>query len=88
METDLIDSAAPFGCVRQASVLLRERMRRLRRRGPRGKIALVRRSVPKHHRALPGMSPGESGDSMPDLERIHQSLACSEFSRTNIKIWQ
>ena len=38
---------------------------RLRRRGPRSKLALLRRSVPKHRRALPGMAPGESGDAMP-----------------------
>ena len=41
------------------------RGQRLRKRGPRSKLAILRRSVPKHRRALPGMSPGESGDLVP-----------------------
>ena len=83
---DVIDSAALLGCARQVSVM-RERTRRLRRRGPRSQIAYLRRSVSKHHRTLPGMSPGESGDVVPDSDRIRKPLACRDVSRNDMSIY-
>ena len=41
--------------------------RRLRRRGPRSQIALLRRSVPRHRRTLPDTSLGESRDIVSDV---------------------
>ena len=67
--------------------MIRERTRRLRRRGPRSQYAFLRRSVPKCRRALPGMSPGESGDSVPDLDGIPKPLACTDVSRNNISVY-
>jgi hypothetical protein len=58
------DNAAPLLCARQY-LATHSRGKRLRRRGPRSNLAILRRSVPKQRRALPGMSPGESGDTMP-----------------------
>ena len=65
-------SAAPVRSVRQTpaslisnSLHLPEFPRRLRRRGPRSQIALLRRSLPKRCRALPGAAPGESGADAP-----------------------
>ena len=52
--------AAPLESVRQPPIMLNGK--RLRRRGPRSKLAVLRRSLPKHCRTLPDMSPGESGD--------------------------
>ena len=84
--TNLLDSAAPSGCARQAFAI-RERTHRLRRRGPRSQHANLRRSVPKHRRALPGMSPGETGDSVPVPNRIHKPLACDNVSRNDVSIY-
>ena len=61
---DQSESAAPLGCARLFPAMLHSG-KRLRRRGPRSNLAILRRSVPKQRRALPGMSPGESGDTMP-----------------------
>ena len=83
---DVLDGAAPLGCARQASVM-RERTRRLRRRGPRSQFACLRRSVSKHHRTLPGMSPGESGDAVADSDLIRKSLACRDVSRNDVNIY-
>ena len=47
------------------SLHLSDFSRRLRRRGPRSQIALLRRSLPKRCRALPGAAPGESGADAP-----------------------
>ena len=58
------DSAAPLSCARQ-HLATHSRGIRLRRRGPRSNLAILNRSVSKQRRALPGMSPGESGDTMP-----------------------
>ena len=62
--------------------------RRLRRRGPRSQLALVRRSVPRHRRTLPGMCPGESGHVMPvSFSKASQPLSVSlvnEFSNSHI----
>ena len=63
--SELIESAAPHGCARQPLVM-QVRGKRLRRRGPRTQHAILRRSVPKRHRTLPGMSPGQAGDVMPE----------------------
>ena len=40
-------------------------LRRIRRRGPRSRLALLRRALPKRCRTLPGMTSGESGVAMP-----------------------
>ena len=39
---------------------------RIRKRGPRSHLALLRRSLPKRCRALPGIASGESEASVPD----------------------
>ena len=52
--------AAPLKSARQPPTVLSGK--RLKRRGPRNKLAVLRRSLPKHCRTLPDMSPGESGD--------------------------
>ena len=57
--------AAPPEYVRQ-SPAARPCGKRLRRRGPRGRLAPMRRSLPKRCRTLPGMSSGEAGDVIPD----------------------
>ena len=54
------DDAAPLGSARLPSAIIGHH--RIRRRGPRSDLALLRRSLPKYRRALPGASPGESGD--------------------------
>ena len=41
-------------------------LRRIRRRGPRSRLALLRRALPKRCRALPGMASGESWATVPD----------------------
>ena len=61
---NVTDSAAPLSSARQPPAT-QSSGKRSRRRGPRSKLALLRRSVPEQRRALPGMSPGESGDEMP-----------------------
>ena len=61
----LSGGAAPLGSARQQPACPPTRGKRLRRRGPRSQLARLRRSVPKHRRSLPGMSPGEAGDGMP-----------------------
>ena len=60
----LNDDAAPLESVRQPPTMLNGK--RLRRRGPRSELAVLRRSLPKHCRTLPDMSPGESGDLISD----------------------
>ena len=78
----LID-AAPSARARLHSAVLNSGTR-LRRRGPRSELALIRRSVPKHRRALPSMSPGESGDTMlvNDSSVPHQSHNISDLQCT------
>ena len=73
--------AAPPECVRQ-SPAARPCGKRLRRRGPRGLLALLRRSLPRRCRSLPGMSSGESGDTIPDTQLIHESPneSCNQSS--------
>ena len=56
----------------------------MRRRGPRSQIAVIRRSVPKYRRTLPGMCPGESGHLIPDS--IHSSLPSVALHNNNIDI--
>ena len=68
------DDAAPFWKAR-IHPEMQFPNRRLRRCGPRSKLAQLRRSVPKHFRTLPGMSLGESRDGMPGSSRIHKPLA-------------
>ena len=70
----LTDGAAPLECARQSPVLTGSG-KRLRRRGPRSNLALLRRSVPKQHRTLPGTSLGESRDIMSEISRIHKPFA-------------
>ena len=65
----VVDGAAPLECARQSPVLAGSG-KRLRRRGPRSNLALLRRSVPKQHRTLPGTSPGESGDTVSDTSNM------------------
>ena len=57
---DFTGDAAPLESERQPPTMLSGK--RLRRRGPRSKLAVLRRFLPKHCRTLPDMSPGESGD--------------------------
>ena len=91
--------AAPFERARLHPAM-HFRGHRLRRRGPRSALALIRRSVPKHRRALPSMSPGESGDRMlandlnllQDSHNIHNDKCMSRinaeiFSRDSILIY-
>ena len=54
--------AAPLESVRQPPTMLSGK--RLRRWGPRSKLAVLRRSLPKHCWTLLDMSPDESGDSI------------------------
>ena len=54
------DDAAPLGSARLTSAIISHH--RIRRKGPRSDLALLRRSLPKYRRALPDVSPGESGD--------------------------
>ena len=61
--SDSLIDVAPFESARPHSAMFIRGIR-LRRRGPRFNLALIRRSVPKHRRALPSMSPGESGDTI------------------------
>ena len=63
-----MNDAAPLGQERRTPAT-----RRLRRRGPRSQLALLRRSVPKERRKLPDISPGEAGDSMSDDLIINKS---------------
>ena len=68
MRTDLNnkclnDDAAPLRA--RPSPAVSERGKRLRRRGPRSHLAILRRSVAKCCRTLPGISLGESRDSIP-----------------------
>ena len=63
------DNAAPSRLARHPSVL--DINRRCHRRGIRSSRARLRRSIPKKHRMLPGMSPGESGDRIPESIQIH-----------------
>jgi len=67
----VMDGAAPLERARQSPVLAGSG-KRLRRRGPRSKLALLRRSAPKQHRTLPGTSPGESGDTVSDTSIIRK----------------
>ena len=55
--------AAPL-CVRTSPAVI-DSGKRLRRRGPRSHLAFLRRSVAKSCRTLPGISLGESRDSIP-----------------------
>jgi hypothetical protein len=62
------------------------RGKRLRRRGPRSQIACLRRSVSKQHRTPPGISPGESGDLIPDISDVHtpcdnSNASCNPFAK-------
>jgi len=68
---DCFDSAASL-CARQSpassnsdNLNTRQMTGRLRRRGPRSTLALLRRSLPRRCRALPGTTPGESGVDVP-----------------------
>ena len=54
-------------------------LKRSRKRGPRSAVALLRRSLPKRCRALPGMASGESGASMP----VVSSNNSQHFSEIN-----
>ena len=65
-----MNDAAPLGQERRTPAT-----RRLRRRGPRSQLALLRRSVPKERRKLPDISPGEVGDPMSDDLIINKSHA-------------
>jgi len=60
---DCFDSAAPL-CARTFPATIHSG-KRLRRRGPRSHLACLRRSVTKSCRTLPGISLGESRDSIP-----------------------
>ena len=51
--------------------------KRLRRRGPHSHLAVLRRSVVKCCRTLPGTSAGESGDSVPE------PLVCNKLQRSS-----
>ena len=55
--------AAPL-CVRTSPAVI-DSGKRLRRRGPRSHLVFLRRSVAKSCRTLPGISLGESRDSIP-----------------------
>ena len=77
------NSAAPLECARQSPVALRCG-KRLRRRGPRGRLALIRRSLPKRCRTLPGMSSGEAGDVIPDSI---QNVESHDNSNTDREIY-
>ena len=62
------DCAAPLeGSERQPPALHEFGCQRLRRRGPRSQAAILRRSVPKHRRTLPGSCLGESRRNEPVL---------------------
>ena len=61
LESLHLNDAAPLGQERRTPAT-----RRLRRRGPRSQLALLRRSVPKERRKLSDISPGEAGDPMSD----------------------
>ena len=72
--------AAPLECARQPPAI--SSGKRLRRRGPRSKLAVLRRSVPKRCRTLPDMSPGESGDVISEFVFEDQSYAdCNKDNR-------
>ena len=58
------NNAAPSRLARHLSVL--DINRRCHRRGIRSSRARLRRSVPRKHRMLSGMSLGESGDRIPE----------------------
>ena len=72
--------ADPLECARQPPAI--SSGKRLRRRGPRSKLAVLRRSVPKRCRTLPDMSPGESGDVISEFVFEDQSHAdCNKDNR-------
>ena len=70
VSSSCVDSAAPLGSARQTPAMFLNR--RARRRGPRTQLTLLRRSLPKHRRTLPGMCLGESRHLMPE------SISCTE----------
>ena len=69
----LNDDAAPLSV--RSSPVASVCGKRLRRRGPRSHLAILRRSVAKCCRTLPDMSPGESGDEISARTVIHKPLS-------------
>ena len=63
-------------------------LRRIRRRGPRSRLALLRRALPKRCRALPGMTSGESGVAMPpnspQFPQPNSSINSQPFLEPNV----
>ena len=72
------DSAALLGSARRSPAVLDPFPRRLRRRGPRSELAVLRRSMPKHRRSLPGTCLGEPRHLVPDLQPVDKSHDESE----------
>ena len=74
----VIDDAAPLGSARQTSMIFRDH--RIRRRGPRSVLAMLRRSVLKCRRTLPDISPGESGEFISEID-IHNESQCNTLHK-------
>ena len=73
------DDAAPLGSARLPSAIIGHH--RIRRRGPRSDLALLRRSLPKYRRALPDASPDESGDHISENNIPHESHTRNSLSK-------
>ena len=78
MKLSLTDSVQPYPALCPS--------RRLRRRGPRTQHAVLRRSVPKQRRTMPGMSPGELGEIMSVSSRIQEPLTCKSNTHNGVYI--
>ena len=63
------DSAAPLSARQSLTMFGRGKHRG---RGTRSQMAILRRSIPKHCRSLPDISPGETGD------RISDPISCNK----------
>ena len=83
--------AAPLGSERillarsdfENEISFANRRQRNRKRGPRSQMALLRRSMPRSRRTLPGAVAGESATVAPEIIKLHSPLLANEINHSH-----